>query len=846
MYSRSLPAVGLASLVLTAPCHALDPSRPVDQYSHAAWGMEHGLPQNTVQAIVQARDGFLWLGTAEGLARFDGERFTSYDAADVPALGTADIQFLVEATDASLWIGAYGAGLVRFRGGRFDPVEATGGQDLSGLAAAAADRAGAVWFGGDDGQIYRYGQERLEPVDVGRQLPAIRALLVDAQGRLWIGTTAGLGLRDAAGLRWYDRSDGLASLQVNALAEDASHQLWIGTSEGLFRLAGGLVHDERSLVPDAVRALRFGQAGNLWVGTDTGLVRVRDGRASRRVGAEILTDAQIRAFGGGAEGSLWVGTFAGGLNQLKDGPIVTYTRAHGLVSDGIGTVAASRDGGVWLGLGGGAVQKLKDGRVGRPPLGLGSTEVLALHEDGLGRLWAGTEAGVARLEGGRWRRLGAESGIPEGAAATLMVDRAGDLWVGYDSGGAARISAGRATRLTAGSGLPNDQVRALLSARDGSVLVGTYGGLVRIAGGHSTTYRVTDGLGSNLVRALAEDADGVVWIGTYGGGLSRLQDGRITTVDARRGLLSNVVYAVVDDGQGRLWMSCNRGIFSIRKADFDAVVEGRAARLRSDAYGRSDGMLSVECNGGTPAAARSSDGRIYVATVLGVAVLDPVARPRVTRAPQPRWEQVLVDGRAVATDRLVVPAGARRVRLEFTSPDFLAPERLEYEHRLEGFEEEWSTRPRRSAEYTNLPPGDYSFRVRVTDRAGQHGEITLPVQVMAVWYRTRGFAFAAVAFVAAAAFGAVRLRLGALQASEARLKQRVEAALADIRVLSGLLPICSNCKKIRDDRGYWGQIETYIREHSEAEFTHGICPDCAAKLYPGLKATTPRPASDQS
>jgi hypothetical protein len=196
---------------------------------------------------------------------------------------------------------------------------------------------------------------------------------------------------------------------------------------------------------------------------------------------------------------------------------------------------------------------------------------------------------------------------------------------------------------------------------------------------------------------------------------------------------------------------------------------------------------------------------------------------------------VLVDGRPVAVGSIELPAGARRVRFEFASPDFVAPDRLRYEHRLEGFEQEWLGVPRRAAEYTSLPPGAYRLVVRITDSSGQRGEIALPVTVRAAFYRTPAFGLASVAALALCGYAGYRLRVRALRASEAELRRRVEAALSDVRVLSGLLPICSSCKKIRDDRGYWGQIESYIREHSEAEFTHG--PDCAERLYPGLKAT---------
>jgi hypothetical protein len=357
-----------------------------------------------------------------------------------------------------------------------------------------------------------------------------------------------------------------------------------------------------------------------------------------------------------------------------------------------------------------------------------------------------------------------------------------------------------------------------------------------VDGERLTTYTRRDGLSHNLVRALHEDAEGVLWIGTYGGGLTRLKDGRLTPITSRQGLFSDVIYAVVEDPQGSLWMSCNRGVFSVPKRDLDAVADARAERVAPRVYGRSDGMLSAECNGGSPGGARSADGRLWFPTVRGLVAFDPLAPQHPAAHPAPVFEQVYAAGRAVPLGPVRLAAGARRVRFEFATPDFLAPDRLVYLHRMEGFEDEWLALPRRSAEYTNLPPGEYRFVVRVIDAAGRAGETALPVSVAARFWQTRGFAAAALLSVIVLGYGGYRWRVRALRASEAELKRRVEAALADVRVLSGLLPICAHCKKVRDDKGYWSQIESYIHQHSEAQFTHGICPDCAAKHYSGLKA----------
>jgi ligand-binding sensor domain-containing protein len=834
---RPLALGTLVCLAAASRGDALDPKRPVDQFSQAAWQLEQGLPQNTVQAIAQTRDGFLWLGTAEGLARFDGERFTVLGAADVPLLGAADIQFLHMGRDGRLWIGSYGVGLIVHDASGFRALEPPAGGDFSGLAAIAEDPGGTLWVGGDQGRLYRVVGGVVQPPEATGRAAGIRALAIDGRGRLWIGTTAGLGCREGGKTRWFTLRDGLASEQITALAPDGQ-ALWVGTAGGLQRLeADG---PRPRLSQRAVRTLLLDREGSLWVGYDIGLVRIAAGVASSMLGAEVLGDAAVRALHQDRDGSLWIGTFSAGVNQLKDGGVRTFTRAHGLPEDGIGVVAPARDGGVWFGMSAGAVAHAVGNAIRRLPPLPGGAEVFTLHEDSYGRLWAGTELGAARFADGRWQALGEAEGVPKASVNAIHVDRAGGLWLGLDGLGLVRVQSGRAVLIGSAEGLPSDQVRAFLEDRDGRMWIATYGGLVAVEGDRLTTYTTRDGLSHNLVRALHQDAEGVLWIGSYGGGLTRLKDGRFGAITAQHGLFSNIIYAVVEDAAGALWMSCNRGIFAVAKQDLAAVAEGRAARLTPRVYGRSDGMLSVECNGGAPAGARSADGRLWFPTVRGLVAVDALSPPRPAAAPRPTFEQVHVDGQTLVPGPVHAPAGTRRLRFQFTAPNFLAPDRLDYEHRMEGFDEEWLARPRRSAEYTNLPAGEYRFVVRVSDAVGRTGEASLPVSVAARFWQTRRFLAVAVLGTLALTYGGYRWRVRSLRASEAELKRRVEVALADVRVLAGLLPICSSCKKIRDDKGYWSQIESYIHEHSEAQFTHGICPECTARLYPGLKPRLPR------
>jgi ligand-binding sensor domain-containing protein len=841
---------GIASLVLSAavPAAALDPARPVDQYSHDAWTLEHGLPLNTVQALAQTRDGLVWIGTPEGLSRFDGTRFRNYDASNVPAMRTSDVVALLVARDGTLWVGVYGSGLLKsVPGGGFVAV---GGRELSSLAALAEDASGVLYAGTSDRGIYRVAGDGVEPFSVPGFDPAssVTALRVDRMGRVWAGTSRGLFRLDPSHARLFGQAEGLPSPQVLSLEEDSAGRLWVGTSLGLGRVEGESVTGFEGRVPvgrSPVYSLREDRGGTLWVGSEEGLVRWQDGGAFRLLQRDALTDTSIRALMDDRDGSLWIGTFNGGVNMLADGPITSYTPVHGLATEGVGSVASASDGGLWVALADGLVQRVtpepwQAGRRLRSPDG---SDVYTLLEDRARRVWIGSDTGVFVYGSGAWKALGEKDGVPRAGVTALYEDRDGVVWVGYDARGAVSVKGGRGTPLP---GLPNLQVRAFLQGRDGTLYVATYGGLVAVSGGKARVYTEADGLSSQYARSLYEDASGALWIGSYGSGLSRLRDGRLQKVTSRDGLFSDVVYGIAEDASGWLWMSCNRGLFSVRRAELEAFFEGRVPRVTSRHYGRSDGMLSVECNGGSPPVARTADGRLWFPTSRGLVEFDGRRlRPR-GRLPAPLLDEALLDGRELACcGGLLAPPHGQRLELRWTAPGFLDADRLRFAFRLDPYESEWNAAgARRRADYTRLPPGDYTFRVRSSDDDGSiGGEASLAVRIEPQWWQTRAFLAAVALGLVAVVGGAYSLRIRALRRGERELQRRVEAALSDVRVLSGLLPICANCKKIRDDKGYWSQIESYIREHSEAHFTHGICPDCARQLYPNLKATsgTPRP-----
>jgi len=826
-------AAGGAATALDAPTGGLSP------LAVRAWRIADGLPQDTVNCAARTPDGFLWLGTEEGLVRFDGSQMRVYARANTPSMPNHNVQALLASRDGALLVGTYGGGLLRIRDGEVSPC--TGGGALLGsrVQALAETADGVLWVATSRSLL------RLDGCDVARVVAPfaledadVRSLAVDGSGGLWIGTWGRGVLRiPASGPPTELRvADGLPSNTVMSLVEEPGRGMWIGTSNGPALVAGAGPPDVpfhevlgRLLVWDM---LPDGDGG-LWLASTEGLFRLTaDG--VERTGARALHHPLVARCLIAADGALWVGSVGSGLLRFAAG---TFTVADLSAGRRVATLAHRHRGGAWLGTADGEVYR-SDG-VKSVALGLGAalrgSEVRALWEGRDGTLWIGTWLGLYRWRDGRINDVGRSMGLEGRVVRSVMEDSRGVLWVGTDGGGVLRGARDGARRITIEDGLAGDQVRDFFEDREGTVWIATYGGLSAVRDGGVSSLTTADGLPSDLVRTLFEDDDGTLWIGTYGGGLGRLRGGRLAAVTTREGLASDVIYAIVDDGHGSLWMGGTRGLFRVAKDELAAVAEGRADVVHSVVYGEGDGLPSGEAYGNSRSALRSEDGRLWFATVSGLVLADGTAARMPRSGPRVVVDDVVADGTRLARRGTVeVPPGTRRLEIAYAGIRLAPPGPLRFRFRLAGWDRAWvDAGERRSAIYTRLPPGFYRFEVTAQGLDGQaaEGVSAVRLRVKPLPWQTGWFLALAAAAVVLAAAALHRARVRRLQARERELSSRVEEELKRVRVLQGLIPICAGCKKIRDDAGYWTQLEEYIREHSEADFTHGFCPECLERLY---------------
>lgn len=787
-------AGAIAIAVAASPAAALDPATPIAAYIHDVWRSKDGLPQDTVQAIAQTRDGYLWLGTLEGLARFDGVRFTTFDTGNTPELRHNVILALCEGEGADLWIGTYGGGLYRHRAGVFSRTSMADGLPSDHVRAVHRSPSGALWVGTTGGLAKLEGGQ-LTAFTTKDGLPSDRvmSILEDHEGSLWVGTSGGGVARRKDGVfTRIGAEQGLSSNFVWSIHEDRDRAIWISTEGGgLNRYKDGALRAwkrEDGLPSERVMPVLEDRHKNLWIGTDAGLSRLTGAGLSTLSAKTGFAKDNVRALFEDVEGSLWIGASDGGLNRFRDRRVSVLTARDGLAASSIRTVYEGRDGSVWIGTDGGGLNRLKDGQltVLTTNDGLAHNDVWSILEDSSGELWVGSAGGgLSRLRGGRpFATLTAQGGLSSDAVSAIYQDRKGRIWIGTQGGGVDRFHDGRVERGALGPALAGALVSVIHEDRAGDLWVGTSGsGLFRWRDGGVTRFTTAEGLGSDLVLSLHEDAAGALWIATSGGGISRVKDDSVATFRERDGLYDDLAYQILEDDRGYLWMSCNRGIYRVKKSDLEDFAAGRLRAFASQAYGTADGLSSNECNGRVqPAGVRTRDGRLWFPTMDGLVIIDPEKLASNTRPPPVLIEEVLVDKHPIAADA-TVPPGRKDIEIRYTALSFAAPSRVLFKYMLEGFDEEWvQAGARRVAYYTNLPPGDYRFRVIACNEDAVWNEEGAAVAfALAPHFYQRPWFFGACALLLAlSGFGGHRLRVRRLKEREAELVRLVAARTGEL------------------------------------------------------------------
>ncbi len=795
---RILFAIALAALAAASPrpASALDPQRAITQYHYEYWMPEDGLPQVSVQSVVQDPHGYLWIGTQEGLVRFDGVQFSIFDSRNTPSITNNYITTLLLASDDSIWAGTFGGGLLRVDGGVITSFDTSAGLASDIVHALAEGAHGEIWIGTEKGlNVRQNGAFSTFTMEDGLPHDLVQAVMVDHTDTVWVGTRGG-------GIALYQHgvfnafAGNLASDLVTALYEAPAGAVWIGTADtGLYRLLGDdLVHHgaAQGLSSEKVIAVHEDADGNLWVGTyNAGLCRLEGDRFRCFTTAEGLAHDHVTSFLEDVEGNLWFGSLGGGLNRLRDAKFTSIGTAEGLSHPGVWAVREGREG-LWVGTENG-LDLVVDGRPVDYPGRQAAAEdsLMAVYEEADGTVWTGLYGGgLRRLSEGRWTTYTTANDLADDQVFSITQDAAGALWIGT-RGGLNRFVDGQFTTFTTEHGLPHDNIKALHIDRKGVLWIGTRGGgLARYLYDEFIPFEMEHELNANqkMVYAIHEDDEGVLWIGTFGG-LIRHEEGRSDIFTIREGLYDDAAYRILEDDADNLWMSCNRGVYSVPKAHLEAVAEGRKDRVTCTAYGRADGMPSTECNGGSqPAGWRTSDGRLWFPTVDGVASIDPASVETNTIPPPVLIEAVLVDGVPMDPDaEIVLPPGRKRVEIQFTAPSLTAAERVQFKTLLDPADRSWAgPDSRRDVVYSSIPHGNYTFRVTACNNDGVWNELgdSFRFSIRPYFYETVWFYLLCLVVLASVIFGTHGVRVLRLQRRADELTRAVDERTQELRKMA--------------------------------------------------------------
>jgi signal transduction histidine kinase len=588
------------------------------------------------------------------------------------------------------------------------------------------------------------------------------------------------------------------------LLQDRQGTMWVASADKKLTLVGNeklAVYDQRDGLPqDLCRPLLEDRDGNIWFATtNKGLVEFKAGRFTTLTRAQGLSSNAITTVYQDREGTLWIGTLDGGLNRLTRQMITVYSDGEGLSSTNVYPICQDKAGAIWVGTWGGGLFRYSDGRFhkfqsqGQLP----GDKITSLMEDREGRLWIGRIGGVSWLKDGTIHDLplSDKTGFVTNVRA-ICEDRLGSLWFGTDSAGLACYKDGALTLYTKEQGLAGNDVKAIIEDRQGSLWIATYGGLSQYNNGAFRSMTEADGLASDKVRSLYEDNDGAIWIGTYDGGLSRLKDSKLTSYTTRDGLFSNGAFQILEDDRQNFWMSCNLGIYRVARQQLDDFAAGRIKAVNCVPFGRSDGLLDLECNGGVqPSGIKTRDGRLWFPTQEGVAVIDPEQMPINVEPPPVVIENCILNREPIDfRDGIDVRPGSENLEIGYGGLSFIKPEQVRFKYMLEGLDSDWKdVGPRRIAYYPYLPPGTYTFRVIASNSDGIWNTegASLLITVHPPFWRTWWFTILSAMIAAAIAIVVYERRVWLLkrarQSQEAFSRRLIESQEADRRRIAAEL-----------------------------------------------------------
>jgi ligand-binding sensor domain-containing protein/signal transduction histidine kinase len=815
--------VCLTLFLLAAGCISVLGAVP--EYFAHLWQTEDGLPQNSVTAIVQTRDGYLWMGTYGALTRFDGARFVVFDGSTNPELKSSRVTCLFEDSFGWLWIGQETGELTRYRAGRFETVRAPTSGKGRRIFALGSDEAEDLWLVNEEGLMTRLRDNLVLVPEVGNA-PGQVAFARDPRGHIWLACAGRASRLEKGKLLPVDFANGANSAYVQGIYPSRSGGIWVATEGRIRKWQDNHWAQDLGAAPWGLSGLTHfleTRNGFLLGGTvENGLYVVGPEHGVLHFDhTNGLPQDWVRALCEDREGNLWLGAGSGGLVALRAGKVTTLGPPDRWQGRSVLAMVAT-DSGMWIGTEGAGLYHVNEGQWDRfaEAAGIANPFVWSLSQDKQGRIWAGTWGGGVFIgKDGQFSRTPGLESFTAPVPAMLQASD-GSTWLGTGIG-LIHYESGKITRFGADERLDLPDVRTVAEARDGTIWFGMCGGgLGRLREGTLKQFTSADGLSSDFVQALHFDNEGTLWIGTSGGGLDRMKQEQFSVITKNQGLSDNVICRIAEDDQGYLWLGSHGGIMRIGKNELNRCADGATNQIQCLVYGKGEGMPTLECTGGLqPSGCKTSDGRLWFPTSRGLVIVNPREVKTNQLAPPVLIEDVIADGKSILENPAVpsdlrVPPGRQRFEFHYTGLSFTVPEKVRFRYWLENLEPAWvDAGTKRSVNYGYIPPGNYTFRVTACNNDGVWNEqgASISLTVLPHFWQTWWFGVGSTAAGAAAVAGLV------LIFTRRRMRQKLERLERQRAVERERARIA---KDIHDDLGASLTRITLLSQTARAEMDH--------------------------
>ncbi len=768
------------------------------QYHFYNWTTDDGLPQNGLRAITQTPDGYLWFTTFDGLVRFDGVRFTTFNKSNTKGIINNRFTGLYGDKDGTLYATTKEDGtLTIYRNGVFSSLNS---DQIPGhyIIRIKPDETGELRFLVEDDDRtskswYRLHDDKFTFIEKrGRDNEKI--VYQGNSGAIWtVMPTEITELRNGQ-LTIYPLDLRKVVFDVK-IFEDRDNNLWVGENR-VHRLHNGAVEtfDRKNGLPDNAIYHSFWQEtdGSVWFASDggeragIGLIQYKNGQFTFRGREQGLADSSVFAVLNDREGTTWLATNKG-LSRMRRKFISAYSTKDGINHPEVYPLYRDRADNIWIG----TIEGLSIYRNGKfesldlkpksrnvPPNAVwrnGEMSVQSLWQDADGKMWIGLNGGIFIAENGVAEMLPDTEGYHVFA---IKQDKSGDVWAATNKGLLQYRNYKLVRSYSTKDGLPNEFMTFIFESKKGELWFGGLGGLSEFRDGNFINYTTANGLAGNYLRTIYEDAEGTFWIGTYDEGLSRLKDGKFTNFKEENGLYSSGVFAIQEDAKGSFWISSNRGIYRVKHQELNDFADGKISRINSVGFGKKDGMLATECNGGRqPATVTDKDGHFWFPTQDGVIVVDSAAEIQNSMPPLVVIEEVLVERQPIDfRNGIIIEPGEKNIEIRYTGLSLIKSAQLKFQYKLEGHDADWiDAGTQRTVYYSYLPPGNYQFQVRAANSDGVWNEsgATLGLELKPFFYQTKSFYLLCIAVGALCLFFVWQISVYQLKARERHLAKLV-------------------------------------------------------------------------